>query len=302
MRSDSDPLRLVQLPADPAPLRSAADVAKARARARAAADPYAVPAEAVPPLPMLRWSGIPGRSLDTPATVLAVRSPDRHRPAASVPMRRADDLARTDRLASDAHERASADAATIARCSQRPFPPEAPDGLFPLFVAGDAATWRAVRSAAVRGIRERIVRTDGRGEVTTDRWQPVDSEGAVASEAMALAWRRFTGPKPWGRRGEPTTTGALVGYVRAVVRKLATGPVPGIGKRRAAAHAALARAAVRSAAQIAEDREKIAAALAHAVTESFADASHGARTRRRLFDVALDFHEIAATGTLDPAS
>lgn len=300
MFADSDPLRLVQSPADPAPLRSAADVAAARAAM--AIDPHTVPAEPVPALPMLEWSGIPGRSLDTPAVVLAVRSSDRHRPAPSVPMRRADDLTRTDRLASDAHARASADAETTARCSQRPFPPEAPEGLFPLFVAGDATTWRAVRSAAVRGVRERIVRTDGRGEVTIDRWQPIDPEGAVASEAMALAWRRFTGPKPWGRRGEPTTTGALVGYVRAVVRKLATGPVPGIGKRRAAAHAALARAADRSAAQVAEDREKVAAALAHAVAESFSDASHGARTRRRLFDVALDFHEIAATGTSVPAS
>lgn len=294
---DPDPLRLVQLPADPAPLRSAADVAAARAAV--AVDPYAVPAEAVPPLPMLRWSGIVGR---TPADRIPVALGVPHRPAPSVPMRRADDLARADRLASDAHERASADAETMARCSQRPFPSEAPEGLFPLFVAGDPHTWRAIRSAAVRGVRERIVRTDGRGDVTIDRWQPVDPEGAVASEAMALAWRRFTGPRPWGRRGEPTTTGALVGYVRAIARKLATGPVPSVGKRRAAAHAALARAAVRSAAQVAEDQEEVAAALAHAVAESFADASHGARTRRRLLDVALDFHEIAATGTSDPAS
>lgn len=224
-----------------------------------------------------------------------------HRGRARLPSPRVDDVRRTDRLADAAHASAAAGAAELARCAQRPFPQEAPEGLFPLFVAGDAATWSALRSAAARGIRERVIRTDGGGEVATDRWQPVEPDGAAMSEALALAWRRATGSRPWAN-GAPTTTAALVGYVRAIARKLAAGPETRVGKRRAAAHAALAKSAVRSAAQVAEDREEACIALARAVAETYADASHGARSRRRLADVALDISEIATTAGPVPAS
>lgn len=279
------------------PLHDALDVQRERAAAQSRTE-HAREPDACDPLP-LAASGISAIVADDKRgqVLHAYRAP-RWPSMPTGP--RADDIRRTDRLADAASAALASPLAELARCAQRPFPQEAPEGLLPLFVAGDDRTWQALRAASARGIRARIVRTDGSGEVATDRWQPVEPDGPEVSEAMALAWRRASGARAW-KRAAPTTTAALVGYVRAIVRSLARGPEARVGKRRAAAHAALARASERSAAQVAEDREEACKALARAVAQTRADRAHGARSRRRLADVAQNLG-IATTSEPVPAS
>lgn len=103
------------------------------------------------------------------------------------------------------------------------------------FERGDASVWHALAVLAARGMRALVVRTDGAGEATARR-VPVGPYDEAVSHALAMAYG--VAERGWrGKRGRPSTYGALVAMLRAIVRRQ-VGPMHRVRSRFAETEAA----------------------------------------------------------------